>query len=188
MGKMTQISSPLTAKLQKAVEDLGHVETKVGWFESARYADGTPVAYVATIQEFGAPSQGIPMRPFMRPTVVTKAPDWRVLMEGGAKAILNGTRTPYDVFDILGQVAAGDVRQAIADLVDPPLSQLTIAIRKYLRDAPSGTTMSGKKVGEIASDLKKQGANFDPDGVSTKPLIFSSLMLGTLTHLTTVTP
>ena len=39
-------------------------ELLVGFFESARYPDGTPVAQVAAINEFGAGA--IPERPFFR--------------------------------------------------------------------------------------------------------------------------
>src|SRR5207253_956193 len=37
---------------------------KVGFLENARYPDGTPVAMIGLIQNFGAPGAGIPPRPF----------------------------------------------------------------------------------------------------------------------------
>ncbi len=40
-------------KIDKIGEGFKNREARIGWFESARYEDGTPVAYVATIQEFG---------------------------------------------------------------------------------------------------------------------------------------
>ena len=52
----------------KAIEDLKKIDevAQVGWFENAKYPNGTLVAYVALIQENGA-SDGktiIPPRPF----------------------------------------------------------------------------------------------------------------------------
>ena len=35
------------------VKDLDGKVGKAGWFHTSRYADGTPVAYIAAIQEFG---------------------------------------------------------------------------------------------------------------------------------------
>lgn len=58
---------PGTAKVLAAIKGLDGLEGKTGWFETARYPDGTAVAYVATIHEFGTPR--IPARPFMRPAV-----------------------------------------------------------------------------------------------------------------------
>ena len=46
---------------------LAKIEGKVGWFESAEYPEGTPVAYVAAIQELGHGK--IPPRPFMAPAM-----------------------------------------------------------------------------------------------------------------------
>lgn len=50
---------------------------KVGFFPSSKYEDGTPVAYVAIIQEFGSPEQGIPPRSFMRTTIAEKQNEWQ---------------------------------------------------------------------------------------------------------------
>jgi hypothetical protein len=62
--------------LEVALQTLGNKVGKVGWFEGAKYPDGTQVAYVATIQEYGYSPKNIPPRPFMRPTIVKYRNTW----------------------------------------------------------------------------------------------------------------
>ena len=58
MAFQTSVSSrggeKLKATLAKA-EQSRNKRVKVGFFSTAKYQDGTPVANVAAIQEFGAP-------------------------------------------------------------------------------------------------------------------------------------
>ena len=61
--------------LATAIRDIQSKKLRVGWFDTARYQDGTPVAYVAAIQEFG--HGAIPPRPFMRPTIAQQRQAWR---------------------------------------------------------------------------------------------------------------
>lgn len=53
MAKAKRTQTATATKIKKSILDLDNKSLKVGFFESARYADGTPVAYVASIQEFG---------------------------------------------------------------------------------------------------------------------------------------
>lgn len=138
-------SGPGIASLTVALRELHGLEAKVGWFESARYKDGTPVAYVAAIHEFGAVTrlakaaeayqaggQGakpvvIPPRPFMRPTVAAKSQAWIDLLGQGAKASLTGGPRPRDVLEMVALRAAGDIAKTIRSIQTPPLSPLTVA-------------------------------------------------------------
>lgn len=116
---------------------------KVGFFESAKYVDGTPVAYVAAIQEYGSPSNGIPSRSFMRTTIAEKQKEWSRLAESGAKAILAGNETITTVLDKIGMKAAGDIRRKIASITVPPLKDSTIKNRLRRRaDKTSTGTLS----------------------------------------------
>ncbi len=63
MGSVTVDLSNLK-RLQKALSAADKSDLQVGWFESAKYDDGTPVAGVAAIQEFGSAKNRIPPRPF----------------------------------------------------------------------------------------------------------------------------
>jgi len=144
----------------KIIEDalkLANMKTSAGWFAGAKYEDGTPVAYVATIQEYGSPKEGIPPRSFMRTTIADKKSDWAKLAKSGAKAIVAGNASPRMVMEGLGLAASGDIRKKISEISSPPLKPGTIANKKR-------KLAKGKKVGSL-----------------TKPLVETSLMLSSLT-------
>jgi hypothetical protein len=96
---------------------------RVGILEGATYPNGTPVALVASIQEFGAPKAGIPPRPFFRNAIAKHEAEW-------PKAIANLlVANGYDLkrtLDLAGQGIAGQIRQSIIDTNEPPLAPSTI--------------------------------------------------------------
>lgn len=166
---------------------------KTGWFATAKYEDGTPVAYIAAINEFGVTinhpggtpyrfdengmtvfvrkdSPGasslpvtkphtivIPARPFFRPTIAREINNWRDMFLAGSRAILAGNATGHQVLEAVALRAAGDVAKTIASITTPPLKPSTIAARRR----------------EMA-DTKTTGA-------LTKPLVHTSLMVGSVT-------
>lgn len=115
---------PGTAKVLAAIKGLDGLEGKTGWFETARYPDGTAVAYVATIHEFGTPR--IPARPFMRPAVADHGGEWIKALADGARASLNGGPSPEAVLEIVTLQAAGNVAEKIAAVTSPPLKPVTV--------------------------------------------------------------
>ena len=125
--------------IKKVLEELGRKEIKVGFFESAKYPDGTPIAYVAAIQEFG--HGPIPPRPFMRPAEQQNAAKWQKGVAAGVKAALNGSITIEHALEQVGMVAAGDVRKAIKAVTAPPLADSTISARQR--------RLKGKKAASI---------------------------------------
>jgi len=131
---------------------------KVGFFETSKYPDGTPVAYVATIHEFGAPSEGIPPRPFMRPTIQANQAVWQSIALQGAKSILDGSMTSEDILEVIGLKAAGDIRKMIASIQAPPLKDATVAAR-----------LRGKADKQTVGNL-------------TKPLVDTATMLNAVTN------
>lgn len=143
-------SGPGAAALLQAIAQLERKQAAVGFFAHSKYPDGTPVAYVATIQELGHPAGGIPPRPFMRTTADAQRDAWRDSLAKGAKAVLAGRLTPEQMLDIFAQGAAGDIRKTISQITAPPLSPRTIAARQAKRKSP---------------------------GVSTKPLVDSGLLI-----------
>lgn len=112
-------------RIAAVLRGLEGVEGKVGWFESARYPDGTAVAYVATIHEFG--TSRTPARPFMRPAVAQYGQQWVELLGRGAKAALNGEMGASAVLEMVTLRAAGDVAKSIQAVTSPPLHPATIA-------------------------------------------------------------
>ena len=98
-------------------------EVRVGCLSEATYPDGTPVAMIAAIQDFGAPAAGIPPRPFFRNMIAKKSPEWPKAIRDLLKA------NQYDALRTLqqsGEAIAGQLRQSIVDTNDPPLAPATI--------------------------------------------------------------
>jgi hypothetical protein len=156
------------------------IETKVGWFPSAKYENGTPVAYVAAIQEFGHGS--IPPRPFFRPTILAEENNWRQLAAQGARAVLKGSLTAHDVMDGLGERAQEDVKETINQITSPKLSPITLELRamKYKNRA---LKVTGTLVGEVARKVRQPGYQL-ASGTPDKPLVDTKNLLTTLTHVT----
>ena len=156
MTEVRREAGPGAKNLEVLLKGMKGLQGQVGWFPSAVYPDGTPVAYVATIQEFGAPAQKIPPRSFMRTTIVEKQQEWHKLAESGSRAILAGNATPELVMDAICLKAQEDVAEKITQIYEPPLRPATIAARLRRR-----------------ADKKTVGA-------LDKPLIDSGHMLSTI--------
>lgn len=144
--------------LIKALDE-GDLVGKVGWFEGAKYEDGTPIAYVAAIQEFGTTSNGgfIPPRSFFRTTIAEKRAEWMGYAQRGARAMLKG-ETLRNVLDVIGLRARGDVQHKIKQINSPPLADSTLAGRLY----------------------RRRQKNARAKTVSTKPLIDTGMMLASM--------
>lgn len=166
-----RVTGPGTKALQNLVKGLGNAQGKVGWFESEKYENGTPVAYVAAIQEFGSPQNSIPPRSFMRSTALEEKKKWAKTAEDGSKQIIKGSLDGKMVMTGIALQAKGDIQSKIASIQSPGLSDITLALRKVkLGMVPGiGPTVTGKTVGIVASKLKD--GSLTPDGVSKKPLI-----------------
>ena len=118
-------NTPQVKRLAELAKSLDKSEVAAGWLGTARYEDGTPVAYVASIQEFGhAPA--LPPRPFMRPTVDAKTTEWTKKYAHVLKTATSGEA----VLEVMGGVIAGDFREAISEVQSPPLAKATLAARK----------------------------------------------------------
>ena len=112
-------------KLQRLLREAGKGGVKgvaVGFFSTARYEDGTPVAAVAAWNEFG--TETIPERPFFRRAIAE--------MEGGisniVKAGIDTKKMVVDdrVADRVGAYAQGQIQESITALKEPPNAPSTI--------------------------------------------------------------
>lgn len=161
-------------KLKAALADIGRKlkrggTLKVGFFENARYPDGTSVAMVAAIQEYGAPAASIPPRPFLRPVIKDHEHEWPGVILQQLKAQDGDV---IKALSALGEVIVHEIQQSIIDVTAPPLSPITIMLRKMRKDDPD-LVVTGATVGEAAARVK---AGKSVAGVSTKPLIDTSVM------------
>lgn len=94
----------------------------VGFFESATYDDGTPVAAVAARNEFGDAST--PERPFFRQAIRRME---RVLLTAVAAAMqANGVNLPRREINRVGERAVGIVQESIVNLRQPPNAPATV--------------------------------------------------------------
>lgn len=97
---------------------------RVGFLSNARYPDGKPVAMIAAIQEYGAPSVGIPPRPFFRNMIAAKQSEWPAAIRSLLKSTGNdAVRT----LDLAGASIAGQLRESIINTNTPPNAPSTIA-------------------------------------------------------------
>ena len=82
----------LRTALAEIARKVGRGQVKVGFFAGSNYEDGTSVAYVAAIQEFGTTEAGanglviIPPRPFMRNTIANNKAQWSGQLAEALKA------------------------------------------------------------------------------------------------------
>lgn len=136
--------------MAKAIAQIKRTKLQVGWFDTAQYEDGTPVAYVAAIQEFGYPKGGIPPRPFLRPTIEQQRNAWRDSIAAGMRTVLEGKRSAREVLERVGMLAAGNVGESIAAVTSPALKQSTLDARQRRKKTP---------------------------GVSNKPLVDTGLLI-----------
>jgi hypothetical protein len=172
--------SRVMAKIDAIGEGFANREAKIGFFAGKNYEDGTPVAYVAAIQEFGSPENGIPPRPFMRPTVEDKKGAWSADIAGGMRAVIKGRLTADDVLDAVGAAAAGDIVKTLAAGDFKALSPITLMIRK-MKDEHRGDPnwrMSGAKVGEAAARV----AAGEAGSTRATPLDDTGYMMANVQH------
>jgi len=167
------------AKLEAALKDLSKKissasKLRVGFMEGATYDDGTSVAMVAAIQNYGAPGRKIPPRPFFTTSIEQNSGDWPNTLKRALKD------TDYDAkaaLGVLGEEIVGQIKQAIIETNAPPLSPVTVMLRG-MRHHDSSLVVSGATVGEAAQRVADGKTNY---GASTKPLIDDGTMLNAVT-------
>lgn len=98
----------------------------VGIPEGKHEEDGTPVAMIAAVHEFGSPSQEIPERPFLRITPVKHREKYVRLNRINLVKMLRGQTTVENALGQLGEMAKGDVQQEIRNGNFAPLKAETI--------------------------------------------------------------
>ncbi len=170
-------------RLKGKLGKIANVNINVGWFEGTQYKDGTPVAGVASIHEFGSASRGIPPRPFFRPTIADKKEDWAKKMVNLLEGYITDDLTSEQAFNVLGSAVVGDVQSKISTITTPKLSPVTIAVRR-LRD--DGVSINGTLVGRVARAIAEgktgKGELGDQSYPNVKPLNDTGYMLATLTY------
>lgn len=126
--KITQDNSGSEA-LEKLADQIKKSKLEVGFFESAKYPDGTPVAYVAAIQEFGYPEGNIPSRPFFR-NAISQNDGWKDLANKAVMAVIEGRMGLNQALNQMGLVIGSNVQDSINDGSYEVLKQSTLDARQ----------------------------------------------------------
>lgn len=138
---------------------------RVGFLSSATYPDGTSVAMVAAINNFGAPEKGIPARPFFTDMIAKNSGKWGDELGG----LL--TATNFDVeraLGMMGEHIAGQLRQSIVETVAPPNSPVTNLLKERF-------PMGGYEFSDVLDAWDDvAGGESAPAG---KPLVWTGVML-----------
>lgn len=107
----------------------GH-KVVAGFFETSKYDDGTPVAYVAAQNEFGHPAANIPSRPFFRNAIKANEKKWQDVSSKLMLSVIEGKLSKEQALEQLGALIKGDIQEAIIDGEFEPLKQSTLYARQ----------------------------------------------------------
>ena len=142
-------------KLEAALAELASkvavpATLRVGFLENARYPDGTPVALIAAINEYGKPPTQ-PPRPFFRNMIADKQGEWPSAIAG----LLQSTGLDaVKALELAGTVIAGQLRQSISDLLEPPLAPSTIHRKGFSKPLIGGGPMGGHMLNSVDFEVK----------------------------------
>lgn len=162
----------LEGRLAGMVTRLGGAkEVRIGFLEGSTESDGTSLPMIAAIQEFGAPRVGIPPRPYFRGMVKRHKGEWSGEL---GKVLVTQDYDSERSLRLMGERIGGELRQSIVDLTSPPLSPVTLMLRKMRAKDPD-LKMNRTVVAEARARVK---AGESTSGVSTKPLVDSGGLLG----------
>lgn len=151
----------INQELINRIKGIKSGKVEVGWLEGACYDDGTPIAKVAEINEFGATikvtdkmrrwfgAQGfplnkntteihIPARSFIRSTCDEEKLDWAELLKSRLQRVIKGEMTFEQALEILGLRIKADVQEQISLMTEPHNSAMTIAMKG--KDTPLRNT------------------------------------------------
>jgi hypothetical protein len=100
----------------------------VGFLEDATYPDGTQVALVAAVQEYGSSARGIPPRPFFRNMIAAKQGGWPDAAKG---LLVDNNYDATKTLQKLGEGIKGQLQESISSFDGAPLSPATIKAKGF---------------------------------------------------------
>lgn len=122
---MKDIDMTVFDELKKRLVGDGKV-VHVGIQEGKKETDGTPVAMIAAVHEYGSPSQGIPERPFLRVAIQKNRTKYVRLNRINIVKMMRGQMQMEQALGLLGEMAKGDVVTEIKSGDFAPLKAATI--------------------------------------------------------------
>ena len=137
----------LAARLQEIAQRLSTGATvEVGYFPDAMYPDGTYVAFVAALSNFGTGKA--PPRPFFSNAVVKHSPEWP---EQIAKLLKANDMNAAQSLGQMGAVIADEITQSIFDFDSVPNSPVTDLLKQRF---PTRDGMTAADVWQAFRDVK----------------------------------
>ena len=100
----------------------------VGFFKTAAYDNGTPVATVAMAHNFGVPERSLPERPFFTQAIDRAKPMLRQVLRAGLDS--RTMKVDRRLAGLLGQTMQDQIKLQIKALKEPDLAESTKARRK----------------------------------------------------------
>ena len=149
---MIKVNLNINNDLLNRIRNIKSGKVEVGWREDTKYDDGTQVAKVAEINEFGATIkvtdkmrkwflvQGfplnkntteihIPARSFVRSTCDEKNKEWSDILNSRLQKVFEGELTMEQALLQLGLVIKGNIQEKITQITTPPNSAMTVAMK-----------------------------------------------------------
>jgi hypothetical protein len=105
--------------------------------------DGTPIAMIAAVHEFGSPARGIPERSFLRAGILAHLQQLVAMNAEHIRKIANGGFTVLTALNRLGVFGAGAVQQYIVE-------------GSFIPNAPATIKAKGSSKPLIASAMLRQ--------------------------------
>ena len=146
----------IKATFNKVPDEFEGMVAQIGFPLGKNYPDGTPVAYVATIQEFGAPAVNIPPRPFIQPTVRAKKKYWSDILAAQIPKVVLGKTTAFDALDLVGMAAKANIQEKISSIYEPPNSPATIKRKGSAKPLID----TGYMLASVSNSVAKEGSDF----------------------------
>lgn len=113
--------------LLERIAALGEPKVYIGIPSSTNPRQGASNnATIAATHELGAPTRGIPARPFLIPTMQNNADKYVQLMAQGFRNALQDKGKADEVYEKIGLVASSDVKEYIVSGQFVPLKESTI--------------------------------------------------------------
>ena len=100
------------AEVRSRAKAMANLRLRVGVFGGTE-DDGTPLAEVAAIHEFGAPRAGIPQRSFQRSTMRRKRDEITRVLATQVSAVALGKKSPAAALGTVGKYIAGEIQLTI---------------------------------------------------------------------------
>jgi hypothetical protein len=137
-------------KLERALQELGRQlgrggEVRVGYLSGATYPDGTSVALVGALNEWG--TSRAPARPAIRNMIAAKSKDWP---ESAANILRHTNNDVPQTLQLLGEGIRGQWQTSIRYLTSPPLAPSTIARKGFSKPLIDTSVM----INSVAVEVK----------------------------------